>query len=246
MHKGMNTPLGRQRGTARVVSSTSAAAADVLRLQPVAELASLARSFVCDRVLKLGRADLINSARIGTGELVANAIVHARKPMTVGVARTDAGVLRVSVADESPAQPWASNSRLMDSAGRGLRLVEAVSTAWGVSPSPGGLGKIVWFEPATEQQCATFEDWNRHERAVDRPPQDGLDSTVKRPRGVFRSAGAMRDPARNSQALSDARRARRDFEAAVADRASAAAIAELALVRASAEARVKLLRHRAN
>jgi anti-sigma regulatory factor (Ser/Thr protein kinase) len=243
MHNGMTTPVGRQRGTVRVTES-AAAADEVLRLQPVAEMASFARNFVCERIMTLGRADLINSARIGTGELVANAIVHARQPMTVGVTRTDAGALRVSVADESPAQPWASNYRLADSAGRGLRLVEAVSTAWGVSPSSDGVGKIVWFEPATEQQCATFEDWKRHERAVERPPQDGQDVTIKRPHGVSR--GAMRDPARNSQALSDAPRARRDFETAVADRASAAALEELALVRASAEARVKLLRHRAN
>nr|WP_246890553.1 ATP-binding protein [Streptomyces sp. LBUM 1480] len=77
-------------------------------------------------------------------ELVTNALVH-----TDGRVRLDltllADRLRVAVADSSPRTPakptvigWEATG------GRGILLVEAVSTAWGTVPVSGG--KQVWAE----------------------------------------------------------------------------------------------------
>jgi hypothetical protein len=54
----------------------------------------------------------------------------------------------------------------------------------------------------------------------------------------------MRDAAENSQALRDSVRATSELEAAEVAGASPAELAELARVRASADARVSSLRHR--
>jgi len=55
----------------------------------------------------------------------------------------------------------------------------------------------------------------------------------------------MRDPAENSQALRDSRRANSDFDRAQMAGASSQVLAELAEVQASAQARLSTLRRRA-
>jgi hypothetical protein len=42
--------------------------------------------------------------------------------------------LRVELADASPQQPQVNASAIGDASGLGLRLVEALCTAWGVMP----------------------------------------------------------------------------------------------------------------
>lgn len=81
------------------------------------------------------------------GELAANAAVHARTPFVVSVSghRT---ALFVRVRDLAPSAPVLRQlvgraDEAPGLGGRGLLLVESVSTAWGVDPGPGG-GKSVW------------------------------------------------------------------------------------------------------
>ncbi|MEU0104638.1 SpoIIE family protein phosphatase [Streptomyces sp. NPDC006251] len=77
-------------------------------------------------------------------ELVTNALVHTQGPVRVDLTLA-ADRLRVTVSDSSPRSPakpvvvdWESTG------GRGLFLVEALSTAWGSVPVGGG--KQVWSE----------------------------------------------------------------------------------------------------
>jgi anti-sigma regulatory factor (Ser/Thr protein kinase) len=78
------------------------------------------------------------------GELAANAYQHARTPFTVSVCFVDQSVT-VEVGDQSRELPVLSSNGPLDSgAGRGLRMVDAVSTSWGARLTPGG--KIVWAE----------------------------------------------------------------------------------------------------
>lgn len=80
------------------------------------------------------------------GELAANAAIHARTPFVVTVSGHTTALF-VRVRDLAPSAPVLRqlSGGAGDAAvsGRGLVLVEAVSTAWGVEPAP-GAGKSVW------------------------------------------------------------------------------------------------------
>lgn len=79
-------------------------------------------------------------------ELVNNAVQHARTPRDRLIFlrfEMEPGLLRIEVHDacgELPAVRWAGAD---DESGRGLRLVEHLSQAWGLSPRA-GVGKAVW------------------------------------------------------------------------------------------------------
>lgn len=81
-------------------------------------------------------------ALVLTSELVTNAVVHARTPLDVRVEVEPDG-MRVAVTDQSPRLPGRRTYTPDDLGGRGLHLVEAMATAWGADPCPGG--KVVWF-----------------------------------------------------------------------------------------------------
>ncbi len=90
-------------------------------------------------------------------EALTNAITHAvhGTTVTVDVARNETGI-RVEVADRDrrapvfavPAEAVLADhqlaDRLLEEHGRGLFLMDAVSSRWGISPDP--HGKVVWFE----------------------------------------------------------------------------------------------------
>jgi anti-sigma regulatory factor (Ser/Thr protein kinase) len=104
-----------------------------------------ARLLVADALDRWGiSADrVIDRALLLTSELVTNAIRHCRRRVEVDV-HLEHGTLRVSVLDESPLAPEGTEPEPLAERGRGLRIVDALSTAWGVVPD--GAGKRVWFE----------------------------------------------------------------------------------------------------
>ena len=87
---------------------------------------------------------LRTEATLLVDELVTNAVLHARTDCVV-VAEKDDDVLRVEVIDRNSdlvgVRPGAE--RLSAQGGRGLAIVAAMATAWGVHEHP--LGKSVWF-----------------------------------------------------------------------------------------------------
>lgn len=88
--------------------------------------------------------DSMDTALLVVSELVTNALVH-----TGGQVRLDLTlinrVLRIAVADSSPRTPIKPTSIGWEATGgRGILLVEAMSTAWGSLPVSGG--KQVWSE----------------------------------------------------------------------------------------------------
>lgn len=74
-------------------------------------------------------------------ELATNACIHARTGFTVTVAETAADVL-LQVSDGSPAAPQPRSYGDRATTGRGLHLVEAMSSSWGVELRPDG--KTIW------------------------------------------------------------------------------------------------------
>jgi hypothetical protein len=91
-------------------------------------------------VRHLSGSVLIDDIMLVTSELATNSIVHARTPFEVAIVR--ASVLRVEVSDRSVAVPLIGESS--NGHGYGLRIVDSLSTRWGVAVTP--PGKTVWVE----------------------------------------------------------------------------------------------------
>ena len=80
-------------------------------------------------------------------EVVTNAVLHARTSVTVTVSVSDDdGTVRVEVADLSQVQPVRRRFLEVSPTGRGLHLLDRLTTDWGIEPSL--TGKTVWFEVA--------------------------------------------------------------------------------------------------
>lgn len=91
-----------------------------------------------------GCTDSLEDAQLVLTELVTNALRHAGSRCRVR-ARYVSGVLRLEVTDMGGGNP---NLRLpgeLEEGGRGLLLVSALSTAWGVDALDDGR-KVVWAE----------------------------------------------------------------------------------------------------
>lgn len=79
-----------------------------------------------------------------TTELATNAVLHGRSTFTVTLRRDETHVV-VQVADENPRLPMpVPTHSSSDLSGRGLGIVERLSTDWGIMPS--ASGKVVWAE----------------------------------------------------------------------------------------------------
>jgi anti-sigma regulatory factor (Ser/Thr protein kinase) len=91
---------------------------------------------------------LIDRAALGVTELLTNVHQHARpdKSCTVEI-ELQLDRLTVSVRDGDPRLPVAADIKditALDTRGRGLAMVAALSESWGARPD-GDKGKVVWF-----------------------------------------------------------------------------------------------------
>lgn len=103
----------------------------------VGEARRALRSALAEWGFGAGAAD---AAQVVT-ELATNAILHAGTPFTLAVTAED-GAVRVAVSDGSPRRPVRRRGSAQATTGRGMAVVEALSTVWGVDDHPGG--KTVW------------------------------------------------------------------------------------------------------
>ena len=78
-----------------------------------------------------------------TSEIVTNAVVHARTPAQVTILAAPI-MIRVEVVDADPDLPAIKPPSAQRLNGRGLHLVEACASRWGVEQRADG--KVVWFE----------------------------------------------------------------------------------------------------
>jgi anti-sigma regulatory factor (Ser/Thr protein kinase) len=113
-------------------------------LPAVAPSVGAARRFV-EAAMRRHEAlpETIDTACLLTSELVTNALVHAGSRVQLSVIVVGRAV-RVEVADTSPvtAEPRAVGIEAV--AGRGLHIVDAMSSRWGSELAE--AGKRVWFE----------------------------------------------------------------------------------------------------
>jgi anti-sigma regulatory factor (Ser/Thr protein kinase) len=105
------------------------------------------RSFIRAALQDWGQDESVDVALILVSELSSNVVVHAGTDMTVSVAcDPDRHVVHIEVEDGSATIPAMQDRGRMSTSGRGLRLVDALATRWGVRPL--AHGKAVWFELA--------------------------------------------------------------------------------------------------
>jgi hypothetical protein len=149
VHKALGAhPLGRHLIVTRsmptavsAVLATPIPCVEWLRLAPHPTAPRASRNFVTRTWLDWGLGGLISSTCLVVSELVTSSTVHAGTDIDLSVA-WNLGALRLTVRDKSPDLPHQRRSQ-SDVRGRGLRVVNGLSRAFGVLPAPDG-GKVIW------------------------------------------------------------------------------------------------------
>ncbi|MFB9390455.1 ATP-binding protein [Streptomyces coeruleoprunus] len=113
-----------------------------------AESVSRARRLVSERLLLWGiDEDVRDTAELVVSELFTNAVVHTGSGRVVCELRDRGERLRIAVHDEGrPVTGPGLRTAEAEECGRGLLLVDAVSSAWGAHDARHGAGRVVWAE----------------------------------------------------------------------------------------------------
>jgi two-component sensor histidine kinase len=114
---------------------------EVLTLVPSRLAPAQARRAVHDFAAAVSPASAW-TAELLASELVTNAVTHGCGAVRV-LMEYDATGLAVTVTDDEPAPPVVSEALPSATSGRGMRLVDVLSSDWGVKPDRPGKG--VWF-----------------------------------------------------------------------------------------------------
>jgi anti-sigma regulatory factor (Ser/Thr protein kinase) len=105
------------------------------------ESVTAARGFVRE-TLREQAQELVDAAELMACELATNCVQHARTDFELSIS-DGLGEIRVEVSDAGRGRPTLRSPTVLEPSGRGLRIVQGLSTAWGVVP--GEDGTRVWF-----------------------------------------------------------------------------------------------------
>jgi hypothetical protein len=152
------------------------------RYPPDPAIVGAARSFASNRLQALELSGVGDAVELLLTELITNVIIHARTEFEVRLAPVGPGV-RVEVDDGIPTMPVAGILTAAALSGRGLTLVQSMSTRWGAHPNTTG-GKTVWFEvapgatesPPVDDVDALLAMWDD---SADYPPKERAASLVE-------------------------------------------------------------------
>lgn len=144
----VHTVVGRSLPPLRVVAEITSVLVAVTRSAAVPlardlSSARAARRFVERAALAWGAGGLQDTLALLATELVANAVRHGDGDIDITV-RITSGAVRVEVRDSSAETPSVGSLVSDNEHGRGLALVDALASTWGVEPTLDG--KSVWFE----------------------------------------------------------------------------------------------------
>ena len=103
---------------------------------------SRARTFVAGHLRDHALGSLVDDIELVVSELATNAVMHAGSAITVTLRAFEQTVL-LEVLDGAQTGPTVRSSRTLDTDGRGMAIVQALSRDWGVN-ARGTAGKSVW------------------------------------------------------------------------------------------------------
>ncbi|MFF0018072.1 ATP-binding protein [Streptomyces sp. NPDC005374] len=112
------------------------------------------RRFIRETITQWGLSPFADDLITVVNELTTNAVQHALTPSSgsrstawLGIARTGNTVV-CAVTDPSPTPPAYHHPESLAEAGRGLLIVNALTSQWGYAPTPSN-GKAVWARIST-------------------------------------------------------------------------------------------------
>ncbi|MFE5141116.1 SpoIIE family protein phosphatase [Streptomyces fagopyri] len=144
--RALNTRGGRKDDVALLMARLNGIESEDIaewRLASDPAEAGRARAAVREQLHEWGLGRLADPAELMAGELVANAVRHARgRRVELRLVRGD--TLLCEVADDDHNLPTLLSAGPGDEFGRGLRVVSTLAREWGTSRT--GAGKTVWFE----------------------------------------------------------------------------------------------------
>ena len=85
--------------------------------------------------------EMVQAAELMTSELATNCVMHAHSDFELAINAHDQ--IRIEVSDAGRGRPTLLQPDVRALTGRGLRIVDAMSDAWGVIANT--PGKTVWF-----------------------------------------------------------------------------------------------------
>jgi anti-sigma regulatory factor (Ser/Thr protein kinase) len=103
------------------------------------------RRLVESTLSRWGASAQLDDVTLVASELANNALLHTSSDLTLTLS-SSAEHIRVAVADSSPALPSPGTPTARSQSGRGLHIIQALTTRWGFDARPGG--KVVWAEVA--------------------------------------------------------------------------------------------------
>jgi DNA-binding NarL/FixJ family response regulator len=113
---------------------------------------SSARSATAEVLDSWGMESLLSDGLVVVSELATNALVHAGSSFELRLSRHPRSV-RIAVLDHGPGTPEPLAPSTVRPHGRGLQIVDAMSSAWGVSGLKKGT-KLVWAELSLTSQVS--------------------------------------------------------------------------------------------
>ena len=115
-----------------------------MRLPVGPDVVGRARAFTREILARWGCEPLVDDATLLVSEMVTNAIRHTDGKSVLKLQR-ETDRVRITVTD-TETRPPAPNMRFEPTAtsGRGMHLIDALASAWGVEPT--GSGKSVWAD----------------------------------------------------------------------------------------------------
>ncbi|HEV8296780.1 MAG TPA: ATP-binding protein [Acidimicrobiales bacterium] len=123
-----------------------------IHLPPTPRSAARARYFARAVTREWHCDDAVQCIELVTGELAANAVLHAGTDFTLELS-LGASVIRIQVDDGSPVIPTPRGYGPDAGTGRGLAVIAASALRWGVRSAP--PGKRVWAEIARDGEVPT-------------------------------------------------------------------------------------------
>jgi anti-sigma regulatory factor (Ser/Thr protein kinase) len=116
------------------------------------EAVSAARRFASE-LLQGVPTEALETIALMVSELASNCVRHTDSGFELTVSKT-ARDIRVAVTDSGSGQPRVRTPAPTDPDGRGLQIVDMLSSGWGVE-KVSGAGKTVWFTVGLQSPVAT-------------------------------------------------------------------------------------------